>query len=70
MLGHASYLVFGLLINMTLPSFQDLVGLQLAIWFIPIVMAWLWSNRWVQAASLAITYALIVYYVANYLPTL
>jgi hypothetical protein len=69
-LGHAAYLVFGLSINMTLPQFQELVSLQVAIWFIPIALAWFWSNRWVQAASLLMTYGLMAYYIATYLPEL
>ncbi|MGD9980063.1 MAG: hypothetical protein AB7H66_14405 [Hyphomonadaceae bacterium] len=70
LLAHAGYLLLGFLINITVAAFQDLVSPMFLLWFVPIVAAWVWSNRWVQLGALTMTWLLIAYYAANFLSAL
>lgn len=70
LVAHASYLLLGWLINVTIATFQELTSPIFLLWFVPIAMAWMWANKWVQLAALAMTWMLIVMYASTYLTTL
>lgn len=63
----ASYLVVGFLINMTVAQFQSLVSFEAATFYIPIVVAWIWPNRWVQFGALALLWFLLIQYAVQFL---
>lgn len=67
---YAGAMVAGSLINTTLEAFRDLVSLQLVLWFVPILAAWISPRRPVQLAALAGTWALIAIYASGYLTEL
>ena len=63
----ALYLVVGFIINMTVSQFQALVSIQAAVFYIPIIVAWIWSNRWIQFVALALHWALMIQYAVQFL---
>jgi len=70
LIAYAAYLLGAVLINMSLQVFYDLVSWLVALWFLPLIAAWIWANKWVQFAALAVTLALTARYVASYMSTL
>lgn len=63
----ASYLVIGFLINMTVAQFQSLVSIEAVIFYIPIIIAWIWPNRWVQFGAVAAIWILLIKYAVQFL---
>lgn len=70
LIAHASYMSLGWLINATVTAFQELASPAFLLWFVPIVAAWAWANKWVQWAALAMTWVLIFLYASTYLTAL
>jgi len=70
LIAHASYLLLGWLINATVTTFQELASPVFLMWFAPIVVAWLWTNKRAQWAAVAVTWVLIVIYASSYLTAL
>lgn len=63
----ASYLVVDFLINMTVAQFQSLVSFEAVIFYMPIVVAWIWPNRWVQFGAVALIWFLLIRYAVQFL---
>lgn len=55
------YLLMGNLGNMTVEAFKSAAPL-VVLWLSPIAAAWVWADRRVQAAALAMLYVLMTYY--------
>lgn len=66
---YAGYVVVGVAINATVAAFQDLISWQVVIWFAPIVVAWIWPNRWVQLGALTAQWLMIADYASTFLGT-
>ena len=66
---YAGYVLTGIAINSTVSAFQDLISWQVVIWFAPIVVAWIWPNKWAQFGALIAQWVMIGQYAVSFLGT-
>lgn len=66
----AAYLACGFIINMTVAQFQTLASFTAIAYFLPIIVAWIWPNRWVQFGALIVMWALFIQYAIQFLAML
>lgn len=67
---YGGYILVGAALNSTVEAFQVLTSWQVVIWFVPVAMAWIWRNKWVQIAALAMQWAMTLQYAVQFLGSL
>lgn len=67
---YAAYILVGSVINSTIDAFAMLTSWQVIIWFVPMIAAWIWSNKWVQIAVLVLMWLMLGQYAVVFLGSL